>query len=146
MWLYFLIALMGGMVLPMQAGLNSVLAKPVGGSYVASLLSFGVGTATLILFTICMRLPLPSWQNMTSAPWWAWLGGVCGAFFVAVVTISAPKLGAITLVAVVIIGQMLASVMLDHYGLMGFSQSSLTMTKALGCVLLLAGVMLIQIN
>ena len=57
-----------------------------------------------------MRKPLPSIGHLGDAPWWVWIGGLLGAFYVAGSIFSAPKLGAAPLIAAVVAGQSFASV------------------------------------
>jgi len=68
---------------------------------------------------------------------------LCGAGYVASVTVVGPRLGAMALLALVLIGQMVASLAVDGFGVMGFPQSPVTPSRLLGAVLLVAGALLI---
>lgn len=135
-------ALASGAILPLQALINARLGTTVGGPAVAAAISVGVGTLVLAVFIAVMRLPLPSISVVTTLPWWVWTGGMLGAFYVASVALTAPALGAASMVALVVLGQMLASLLLDHYGVLHAAQS-ISWQRLLGAVFLIFGVWLI---
>ena len=80
----------------------------------------------------------------SAAPWWSWLGGSLGAFFVAVTVILAFKLGATGLMAWIIAGQLIASIMLDHTGALGFAVREVSWQRLAGVALLLGGAVLVN--
>ncbi|HZI19007.1 MAG TPA: DMT family transporter [Pyrinomonadaceae bacterium] len=143
-WFYLLVAVVAGALMPLQAGVNSQLARFVGHPVVAALVSFAVGTAALLAYAVALRGPLPEWAALRAAPWWLWTGGLFGAFFVAAAAAYAPRLGAATFVSVTIAGQMIVSLALDHYGLVGFAERQATPMRLVGAALLVAGVVLIR--
>ncbi|SDI98320.1 DMT family transporter [Billgrantia gudaonensis] len=144
MWFHFIIVLAAGAMLPMQAGINAGLARGWGHPLWAAAISFGVGTLALLGAAMGSRLAVPNWQQLADIPAWSWSGGVLGAFYVTVMVIFAPKLGAATLLALVVAGQMLASTLLDHFGALGFPQQSISLPRLLGVALLFLGVLLIR--
>ncbi len=144
MLLLVLLALLVGIVLPVQAGINAQLRIGLGHPLLAALVSFLVGTIALLGFALVMRVPLPTSGETSRIPWWQWTGGLLGAGYIAAAVVLAPRLGAAALVASVVAGQMLASLVLDYFGLVGFSQQPLTPQRALGAALVVGGVLLIQ--
>jgi transporter family-2 protein len=142
-WTYIIIALLAGAVLPMQAAVNAQLRYVVGSSLLAALVSFGVGTAALLLYAAFARLPLPDGRAALQAPWWAWSGGLLGAFYVLTAILVAPRLGTAALMGLALAGQLIAALVLDHYGLLGLSVHPLSLWRVVGTILLLAGVVLI---
>ncbi|MBC7134729.1 DMT family transporter [Oceanibaculum nanhaiense] len=143
-WAYIVLALFAGIVVPVQAGLNAVMARHIGGALSATFLSFIIGTGALALILAVTRPTLPSLAAFGSVPVWAYAGGLMGLIYVASSTFLAPKLGAATLLALVIAGQMIASLVIDQYGLVGFPENPITLLRVLGVVLLVAGVVLIR--
>lgn len=141
--LLVLMALTVGAVMPAQAGINATLRTHLGDPVLAALVSFGVGTVALIGWVLALRVPWPVASNMAAAPWWAWSGGFMGAFIVAGSVVLAPKLGATRMLALIVLGQMLASLALDHFGVLGFRADPVTLRRALGAALLVAGTWLI---
>jgi len=140
---WFILAILTGVALPVQAGVNSQLRGALGHPALAATVSFFVGTVALATYVVAARLAVPS-GAISRTLWWHWSGGLIGAFFIACAIILAPRLGAATLVGAVVAGQMLASLVLDHYGLVGYPQHPLNLWRMAGVALVLAGVFLIQ--
>lgn len=139
--LNFLLALLAGAALPIQTGVNSTLRSTVGHPLWATIISFGVGVFTVGALLLILRVPAPL---TLPPPGWKWLGGSLGVIYVCLSLILAPRLGAASLVATVVAGQMVTSLVLDHFGWLGFPQHLVSPPRLLGAVLLGAGVWLIQ--
>lgn len=140
---YIALAALAGVLLPFQALINARIAAQLsGGPMIGVLVNFVVGTAAVSLALIVMRAPFPAMTQIAAAPWWAWLGGLMGAFFVLTATLTVHKLGAAGLSAVIIAGQLISALALDHFGVLGASQG-LTASRIAGAAFLLAGVYLI---
>jgi bacterial/archaeal transporter family-2 protein len=144
-WGSLVFALVAGAMIPFQAGINVQLAGWVGGSLRAALISFFVGTAALFLLALLATRGLPSIARASAAPWWVWVGGLLGAFYVFGSIVTAPRLGAVVLVAAVVAGQSLASVLIDHNGWVGFDERAVTPGRIAGLLLLGAGVALVRV-
>lgn len=139
-----LAALVAGFAVPTQTGLNSQLGRSLGSPFLASLISFCVGTCTVLAVVFLNQLAFPPAERLATVPWWAWVGGLFGALFVTVTILLAPRLGATTMIGLLVAGQMLASLFFDHYGYFGFPQHPLTWMRFLGAALVIAGVFFIQ--
>ncbi|TVU67297.1 DMT family transporter [Cobetia crustatorum] len=139
-----LMAIAAGAMMPIQAGVNSTLALQTHSSTMAAMISFVVGSIALAGVVMAMRLPIPAMGALKVAPWWSWTGGLLGAFFVAASVILVPKLGAATMMATFLAGQLTASVILDHFGWATFPQHDLSPGRVAGVLLLFAGVYLIR--
>ncbi len=133
------IILMAGAMLPLQAGINSHLARFSGSALWASAISFLVGGLVLVSLNLAIKTPAPGLLQMREAPVWAWVGGLMGAFFVSAMAIFAPKLGASTLITLVITGQLLTAVALDHFGWAGYVQSETSFPRIAGIILVALG-------
>ena len=144
-WLYLLFAFAAGSVLPFQAGMNAQLAHWIHSPIRAAFVSFFVGMIALLVLSVLVWRPLPSGARLGHAPWWVWIGGVLGAFYVAGSIVAAPKLGAATLIAVVVAGQSLASLLVDQYGWVGFDEHHASAGRIVGMALIVAGVALVRI-
>jgi transporter family-2 protein len=142
---YLFIAVAAGVMIPFQAGINTQLAQLVGSPIRAAFVSFVVGMLALLVLSFFVLKPLPSGARLGGAPWWLWTGGLFGAFYVAGNIFSAPKLGAATLIAAIVAGQSLASLLIDEYGWVGFKEHHVTPGRALGMALVLAGVALVRL-
>lgn len=140
---YAMVALLSGAALAMQVGFNTELRARLGGPILAALVSFGVGTACLLAYAAWLRPAWPDRAELARMPWWGWLGGVVGACYVASAAAFASRLGAAGWLGLIVTGQILTSLALDHFGLIGFPRRPVDLTRALGAALLLAGVVLV---
>lgn len=141
-WLLF--ALAGGMALAVQAGLNGGLGRLLGHPLWATLTSLAVSVATVVPVILILRLKLPAGDVAARAPWWLWTGGVLGAFYVTAALATAPRLGVTTAVAAVITGQLIMSLVIDHFGLLGLDRQPVDLSRLAGVILLLGGLFLIR--
>lgn len=141
---YLLLAVLAGSLLPLQAGINASLRTFLQHPMLAAITNFLVGLTLLVTCAAAMRVPLPTAAQIAQAPWWSWVGGSMGATLVLSGVLLSHRLGAATFVACIILGQLSASVALDHFGLVGFPQHSVTAPRVLGLCLLAAGVYLIR--
>ena len=141
---YYLFAVAAGAMLPFQFGINAVLARHVDSPLRATLVSFAVGTLVLLAAALVFVRGLPGSERIAAAPWWVWTGGFLGAFYVLGSVVTAPKLGAATLVALILAGQAAASLTVDHFGLVGFQENPITPGRLLGIGLVALGVVLVR--
>lgn len=142
-WIFAAIAFVAGALLPLQALINAQLGRQTTGALFASACSFLVGTIALGGVLLVTRQPLPAFDTLARLPAWIWLGGLLGAFFVCVATLAIPRIGAATLVALVVGGQMLAALALDRFGVLQAPQP-VTASRLFGALLVLAGVLLVM--
>src|SRR3954451_13884422 len=119
-WLYLLFAFAGCAALPFQAGINAQLATWLHSPVRAAIVSFVVGKLVLLVASALVFRPLPSSARLGDAPWWVWVGGALGAFYVAASILSAPRLGAATVLAFVVAAEALTSLVVDQFGWAGF--------------------------
>ena len=138
------LAALAGVGIVIQQGLNANLRVALGSAAWAGLVSYGVGLACMGLLTLALRDPLPAWATAARVPWWAWSGGAFGALFIGLSIVLVPVLGAGTFMALLVAGQMLASVAFDHFGWLGLAQRPLDGPRCLGVALLIGGVILIR--
>ena len=144
--LFILLALVAGLTIPTQAGINAQLSANWAGSPIlAATISFFVGTVGLILYVSLTRIPLPIIADIGRSPWWIWCGGLLGAFFVSTTIFLAPKLGATTMTALILAGQMSASLYLDHFGYLGYPEHAASPGRIAGIVLIATGVAMVRI-
>ena len=142
--IFLLMALLAGISVPTQAGINAQLGLWTRSPVLASTISFMVGTLTLVLYSLVTRIPLPSLATAGNHPWWIWVGGSLGAFFVTSTIILVPKLGATTMVALILAGQMFASLLLDHFGWLGYPLHPISLGRIAGIILVCGGIWLIK--
>jgi transporter family-2 protein len=140
---FLLLALLAGATLAAQIGINSSLRVALGSPVLAALVNFMVGLAGLMVFALLTRTSLPGREAVASAPWWAWVGGLLGAFYVTMAALVGQRLGVTALLALTVTGQLVASLVIDQYGLLGMAQQGITLGKIVGAILLMAGMLLV---
>lgn len=126
-----------------QAGVNARLRLALHSPIQAAFLSFLVGTLLLGVSALLLGDPWSTPDALAALPFWAWLGGLLGAFNVAMSVYLAPRLGALALAISIICGQVLASMLLDHNGWLGYPRIELTEQRVLGAGFIVAGVCLV---
>ena len=141
-----LLAVVAGAVVPFQSAINANLTRGLGHPLWATLASLLVSIVVLLPIMLAMRLPLPSLAFISKAPLWMWAGGAFGVCFISLALMLLPKLGASGFIALAMAGQILASLLLDHFGLFGLVERQLTTPRILGALLLIVGVALIQFS
>jgi transporter family-2 protein len=143
-WLYVLFAMAAGAMMPVQAGINLRLRGSLGDPVWAAAVSFGVGTVALLAYLLVTRTPAPSFGMAASAPAWAWTGGALGAFFVFATIVLAGQIGAASMMAWLLAGQLIAALALDHFGVVGYQVHTVSWPRVFGVCLLLAGAVLVN--
>ena len=137
-----LVLLAGGMI-ALQAPTNAMLGKAGGSPVLAALISFAVGTATLLGVWLASG-KRPSAESFAGLPWYAWIGGAYGAIYVGVAAYAAPRIGLASLITVGIAGQIIMALWLDHIGAFGLPREPISITRAGGALLVAAGVVLVR--
>jgi bacterial/archaeal transporter family-2 protein len=143
--LYMTIAVGMGTFLALQAGVNGRLRLRAGDPVHAALISTTISTLSLLIYSVAVvRKPWPDPAVMASAPWWIWTGGLMGAAYVVTSLVLITRLGGALTLSLLVVGQMLAALIIDHFGLLGISRHEITPIRALGAVCLVTGVVLIR--
>lgn len=132
--------LAAGVAVAIQPSINARLAEKTG-FIEAATISFAVGT--LVLFFVSLTLGQGSLRRAAEADWWHWTGGFFGAFLVTMVIVGVPRLGTAAVLSLTIVSQLVAGLVLDHFGLFGMRGIPLDLKRVLGVALLVAGVFLI---
>ncbi|MEM6718001.1 MAG: DMT family transporter [Bacteroidota bacterium] len=139
-----ILAVIAGAVLPLQAGLNVQLGKSVHQPIFAAFASFLIGTVGLLVYLFVLKFDFSTISQTKTVSPMVWLAGILGAFYVAVVIILAPKLGTALTFVLIVAGQMVVSLILDHFGMLGLPVKQINWQRMVGVALLVAGVLMIR--
>lgn len=142
-FVFVLCSIIIGAMMPIQAGINAELTRFIKHPYLAGVISLIVGALALGLILLVQGIPIQEIKRLSDAPPRLFLGGILSALFVSSSMILIPRMGATAMVAAFITGQLLMSVIMDHYGLFGLTQNSISVTRVLGVILLFAGLFLV---
>jgi len=138
-----LIALIAGALVPFQAGSNAALGRALGHPLWATVCSLLVSLLVVLPLTFALRVPSPVTSSIGHLPLWAWLGGAAGVVYITAALLLTPKMGAASFIACVIGGQMLASLLIDHFGLVGLPVKAANLGRIGGVALMFIGLLLV---
>lgn len=130
--------------MPTQAAINNKLAEFVESPILSAFISFAVGTVALFIYILATGVPLGNLFNAKNAPAIAWIGGILGAFFVASAVVLVPRIGVALTFSLIIGGQMLITLVIDHFGFLGVPEKPISIFRVLGVTLITIGVVLIR--
>ena len=135
--------LLAGVGIPVLAALNSQLGARLGAPVAAGFVLFSVGFAAAALLLL-LSGQAPALTALSAQPKHLFLAGLLMAFYAFSITWVAPRFGVGNAVFCVLLGQMIAATLIDQFGLFGAIVRTVTLTRALGIVAMVAGLALIQ--
>ena len=139
-----LLALSAGVSFVMQQAVNADLRAALGSAAWAGFVSYVGGTLCMLALALAMRDAVPAAGAVVRSHWWAWSGGFFGAVYIAISILLVPRLGTAAFVALLVAGQMLASLVLDHYGWLGLAPHPVNLSRVVGAAFLVGGVILMR--
>ncbi|MFM9195073.1 MAG: DMT family transporter [Planctomycetia bacterium] len=142
--IWILSAATAGGCIALQAAANGSLRTNLDDPRYAAFFSICGTIMTAVLVMLVLRPSPPPVAALRATPWWNWIGGPLGALIVLAGAAIAPKLGAATFIAAVVAGQLVCSLLLDHFGLMDLPRQGLTAGRILGAALVFGGVLLVK--
>ena len=137
---------LAGATLAVQVGLSATMREHAGSPMAAALVNFLVGTVFLAIVVFSARGSFASLAQATGAPWWAWGGGILGGLYIAASAAFGPAIGGATFLALIVAGQMVTALALDHFGLLGFPVRPLDAWRLAGAILVIAVMFLLSKN
>lgn len=138
------VAFLAGVGTAFQPGVNTRFAEAAGARIHGGVINFAVGLVTMLLVWLVSGTNVPPARPLAQGPWWMWTGGVLGAFFVTTAVFLTPKLGTAGYLTAMIAGQLITSLLIDQFGLMGLKVVPVSMGKVLGAVLIFAGMLCVK--
>ena len=146
-YLYALMAVGAGMLFPVQAAVNAMLGRGIGGSIAATLVSFISGLIVLLVLNALVFKQFPALADLRAQPLpLFWVGGTIGAVFLSANVFLAPRLGAAATLCFVIAGQVVAAATIDRFGLFGFSMRERSFGRVGGVGLVVIGAILVRLS
>ena len=145
-WLLSPIAIFAGMLMVVQSACNGMLEKIIGRPVTVAVISLSLGITTLLVVGIVFgQLGFSARGHAMQGPWWAWLGGLCGAVALLSQPIAVPRLGAAMYVGLFVTASTVLSVVFDHFGWLGLPQHPAGIGRVLGCALMVIGIGLVSL-
>lgn len=137
------IAVAVGAAVPLQSAVNWRMGASQGHPLYGALVNTSVATLIFVALIVALRLPAPDWKAATAGPWWLWSGGAVGAAFVFGGLFVAPRVGAASFAGATILGTIVASLLIDHFGLLGFPIKPVSPQRIAGAGSMLTGLLLL---
>jgi len=141
---FYLLVIAAGISVAVQQILNANLRDAIGSPWWAGFASYLLGTIVMLTMALIVKGPRLSDIPLSRTTLMSWTGGIFGAVFIGTVILMIPRLGVATVLALVVVGQMAAGVVIDHFGLFGAPHHLVSCTRLVGVVLLVASVILIR--
>lgn len=141
---FLALSFVAGVAIAVQVAVNSQLRGRLHDPMHATLISFFVGGTISILYCLIVRSPLPDSSTLTTAPWWIWTGGALGILYVWSTVVVGPHVGIAMFLSLVIAGQMLTSLLIDHFGWLQMPAVPLSPLRLCGIVLVVVGATMVS--
>ncbi len=142
---FIMIAFLVGGLFPIQGAINSHLGKFFNNPLQASFISFTCAILLLSFLLLCIRPDFPNFEQLFKLKWYYFVGGgVCGVSFVTMFIVLTPIIGIANATTAFIAGELIMSVLLDHFGVFGLEIHHISMPRFIGCLFLFAGLIMIQ--
>ncbi len=142
---FYLLAVGAGVSFVFQQAVNANLRTEIYSPWWAGFISYLGGTLAMLAMIIVSREPWLSGSIAARTSWISWTGGIFGAIYIAVSILMLPRLGAATVVALIVVGQMIGSLAFDHFGLLGVPEQPASLVRIVGAAFLVLGVVLVRL-
>lgn len=139
-------ALVAGALIPIQTSSGGGLGRALGSPLWGAAVTLSVSVIAIVVLSLALRLPAPSFSDALRAPWWAWIGGISAATYTATAFALLPRLGASVFIVCIIGGQMVGALLLDHFGLLGLVAKPVHLGRVVGVIVMVIGLLISQSN
>ena len=141
---WLIIVFISGALLPFQAGLNARLGKSIASPIYASMFSFIVGAISVAIYLQFTKETI-TWSGVKSASIFSVLGGgITGAIFITATMLALPRIGMALTFGLVVAGQVVVAVLLDHFKILVTEQHPFNLWRLLGITLIMLGVIIVR--
>ena len=144
--LTYAVVFLAGAVITIQAAINARLGQALGNAMHAVVVSFVIGTVGALAYCLAEGGPVASVEAIKAGPWWMWAGGLLGVAFVWSTIFAVPKIGVSLMFPLVVAGQMVAAIVLEHFGLLGSPVQPVSGARVGGVLLVVLGVVVLGLT
>jgi transporter family-2 protein len=139
-----LLALVTGALIPIQAQTNAGFSRAIGNPYITGLMVFVIGLLSMLIFVLLTRTALPPVENLKQAPLYSYLGGIIVPTYVVMITILVPRIGVGSAIGLIVTGQIICAVAIDHFGFFNAAVRSIDLRRAAGVLMMIGGIYLVM--
>ncbi|MES2622314.1 MAG: DMT family transporter [Bacteroidota bacterium] len=142
--LLIILTLLSGALIPVQASTNAAMSKTIGNPVITALIVFIVGLLSVSVYVLVSKTPMPALSQFKNVPLYGFAGGLIVAFYVIVITFVTPRLGVAAAIGLIITGQVIAALIIDHFGLFSAAVKTIDLKRFAGGLCMLAGIYLVM--
>jgi len=143
-FIFILLALITGALIPVQASTNAAFSKSIGNPYITGLMVLLVGLVAALLFITMSKTQIPALAQFKSAPLYSYASGLIVCTYVMMITVIIPKLGVANAIGLIVTGHIICAVIIDHFGLFGATVITIDAQRLTGAVLMIGGIHLVM--
>ncbi|MFC6792602.1 DMT family transporter [Methylobacterium komagatae] len=140
------LTVLAGIANAIQPGQNATLSKSLGLPITAGLITLLISSSLLLAGGLALgKLEVPTGQQLSAVPWWAWFGGFFSVLLILAQLYASPSIGAASFLGIIVTVGVVCSIGLDHFGWVGFPVHPASIWRMAGAVLMIAGVALVAL-
>jgi len=143
-FLFYILPIVAGVAISIQSGINAQLRSAIQHPLLAAFISFIVGTFALGILLFFSKQSTPGMSVYAGIEWYKFIGGILGAFIVFVALTSVQEIGAANMFVLMVAGQLITALLMDHFGVLGMRENPISVQKLLGILLVIAGAWLVN--
>lgn len=135
-----LIGLLGGIAVGVQSPIAGAMGQRIGGTASSFIVHLSGAILSGVLLFLRGGEKIRDWQSL---PWYMLIAGVWGLMLYLTISVTLPRLGGTMVVTLIIVGQLLIGILIDHFGWLSVPVHPVSAARILGVVVLLVGSYLI---
>jgi transporter family-2 protein len=143
-FIFIVLALITGALIPIQASTNAAFSKSIGNPYITGVMVLMTGLIAALIFIVASRTNVPNVAQLKAAPLYSYAGGPIVCTYVIMITIITPKLGVGNAIGLIVTGQIICAVIIDHFGLLGASIRRIDVQRLIGALMMIGGIYLVM--
>jgi transporter family-2 protein len=143
-FIFVVLALITGALIPIQASTNAAFSKSIGNPYITGVMVLLVGLIAALIFITISKSQIPAFAQLKSAPLYSYAGGLIVCAYVIMITVITPKLGVANAIGLIVTGQIICAIIIDHFGLFGATVRTIDAQRLIGAVLMIGGIYLVM--
>jgi len=138
----YFISIFTGIVLAIMISLNGGLGN-ISGNYASSVIIHFVGLIGIIFVLIFTKSKI---KNLKGIPFYMFTGGLIGILTVLFTNIGFMGLGVSLTVSLSLLGQLITSLVIDHFGYFNMTVVEFDKKKILGLIIIIAGIYVMTLS
>jgi transporter family-2 protein len=143
-FIFIALALITGALIPVQASTNAAFSKSTGSPYITGAVVLFIGLVAALIFIAVSRTPVPGLATFRKAPLFSYAGGLIVATYVIMITVITPKLGVANAIGLIVTGQIICAIIIDHFGLLGARVRTIDAQRLIGALMMIGGIYLVM--